>query len=62
MARCPISNVKWGLKMSRNGLYVLVGVLLIALIGVGVYAYQQQQRPALEIKLDNNGLKINGGG
>jgi hypothetical protein len=48
--------------MSRNGLYVLVGVLLIALIGVGVYAYQQQQRPALEIKLDNNGLKINGGG
>jgi hypothetical protein len=41
---------------------VLVGVLLIALIGVGVYAYQQQQRPALEIKLDNNGLKINGGG
>jgi len=48
--------------MSRNGLYVLVGVLLIALIGVGVYAYQQQQKPALEIKLDNNGLKINGGG
>ena len=38
--------------MSRNGLYVLVGV----------YAYQQQQKPALEIKLDNNGLKINGGG
>lgn len=48
--------------MNRNGLYVLVGVLLIALIGVGVYAYQQQQKPALEIKLDNNGLKINGGG
>ena len=48
--------------MSRNGLYVLVGVLLIALIGVGAYAYQQQQKPALEIKLYNNGLKINGGG
>ena len=48
--------------MSRNGLYVLVGVLLIALIGVGVYAYEQQQKPSLEIKLDNNGLKINGGG
>ena len=57
-----LNSVKGPAKMSRNGLYVLVGILLIALIGVGVYAYQQQQRPALEIKLDNNGLKINGGG
>lgn len=48
--------------MSRNGLYAVIGILLIALVGVSVYAYQQQQRPALEIKLDNNGLKINGGG
>jgi len=47
--------------MSRNGLYALIGILLVALIGVSVYAYQQQQKPSLEIKLDNNGLKVNGG-
>jgi len=48
--------------MSRTGLYGLIVVLAIALVGVGIYAYQQSQRPALEVKLDSNGLKINGSG
>jgi cbb3-type cytochrome oxidase subunit 3 len=46
--------------MSRSGLYALVAVLVVVLIGVGYYAYQQSQRPAFEVKVDNNGLKING--
>ena len=48
--------------MSRNGLYVLVGILILGIIGVGVYAYEQSQRPALEVKVDGNGIKINGNG
>ena len=48
--------------MSRNGLYVLVGILILAIIGVGVYAYEQSQRPALEVKVDGNGIKINSNG
>jgi len=48
--------------MSRTGLYALVAVLVVVLAGVGYYAYQQSQRPALEVKVDGNGLKINGNG
>jgi hypothetical protein len=48
--------------MSRNGLYVLVGVLLAAVVGFGVYTYQQQQRPALEIKVDGSGITVDGSG
>ena len=46
--------------MSRNGLYALVAILVVVLAGVGIYAYQQSQRPSLEVKVDGNGLKING--
>jgi hypothetical protein len=48
--------------MSRNGLYALIVILIIVVIGGGVYAYQQSQRPALEVKVDGNGIKINGNG
>lgn len=49
--------------MTRNGLYALIAILLVAVIGLGVYAYQQQQaQPALEIKLDEGGLTVNGSG
>ncbi|MDR3471490.1 MAG: hypothetical protein P4M09_07340 [Devosia sp.] len=47
--------------MSRNGLYALIAVLVVIVVGVGSYAYQQSQRPTLEVKIDGNGLKINGG-
>ncbi len=48
--------------MSRTGLYSLVILLLLVLAGVGVYAYQQSQRPVLEVKVDGSGIKINGSG
>lgn len=49
--------------MTRNGLYVLVGVLLVAVIGLGVYIYQQQQmQPALEIKVNEQGISVEGNG
>jgi uncharacterized protein YpmB len=48
--------------MNRNGLYILVAVLIVVIAGVGFYAYQQSQRPALEVKVDGNGIKINGNG
>ena len=46
--------------MSRNGLYVLVGVLVIALVGLGIYLYQEQNRPGVEIRVNDNGLSIEG--
>lgn len=49
--------------MTRNGLYVLVGVLLVALVGIGIYVYQEQQaKPSLEIKVDGGGVTVNGSG
>ena len=48
--------------MSRNGLYAVIVLVVIVAVAIGIYAYRQAQRPALEVKLDSNGLQINGTG
>ncbi len=49
--------------MSRNGLYALIGLLAIIVIGLGGYMlYQQSRQPSLEIKVDSNGIQVNGNG
>ena len=49
--------------MTRNGLYGLVGVLaLVVVILAGYMIYQQQTQPKLEIRLDGDGLQVNGNG
>jgi hypothetical protein len=54
---------KGGRCVSRNGLYALVGVLAIIVVALGGYMlYQQSQQPSLEIKVDSNGLQVNGNG
>lgn len=49
--------------MSRNGLYALVAILLVAIVGFGIYSYQQQQaRPGIEVRIDDQGVSIDGNG
>ena len=48
--------------MSRNGLYALVAILLVALVGFGIYTYQQQTQPSLEVRVDEQGISIDGNG
>lgn len=49
--------------MSRNGLYALIGILMVIVIALGGYMfYQQSQQPSLEIKVDSNGIQVNGNG
>jgi hypothetical protein len=49
--------------MSRNSLYTLIGVLLIAVVALGGYLiYDQSQKPKLEIKLDQSGIQVQGNG
>jgi hypothetical protein len=48
--------------MDRNGLYLVIAVLLIAVVGFGIYTYQQQTRPGVEVRVDNNGISIDGNG
>lgn len=48
--------------MNRNGLYAVIAVLLVALIGIGIYIYQQQTRPGIEVRVDEQGISIDGNG
>ena len=49
--------------MSRNGLYALVAVLAIAIVGFAIYTYQQQQQtPGLEVRINETGVSIDGNG
>lgn len=48
--------------MSRNGLYAVIAILLIAIVGFGIYTYQQQSRPGIEVRVDDGGISIDGNG
>ncbi|WP_192895668.1 hypothetical protein [Arsenicitalea aurantiaca] len=48
--------------MSRNTLYLVIGVLVAAVIVFAIYTYQQQTRPGLEIRVDEQGLSVEGNG
>ena len=49
--------------MSRNSLYAVIAVLAIAVAGFAIYYfYQESQKPGLEIKVDGQGISVNGNG
>lgn len=48
--------------MSRNGLYAVIAILLAVLVGIGIYVYQQQTRPGIEVRVDDGGISIDGNG
>lgn len=49
--------------MTRNSLYALIGLLAVLVVGFGLYiVYQESQKPSLEVRLDQNGLSIDGNG
>ncbi len=49
--------------MSRNSLYTLIGILVVVVVAIGGYLlYEQSQKPQLEIKVDGNGIQVNGNG
>lgn len=46
--------------MSRNALYGVIAVLVIVLVAFGIYTYQQQSRPGIEVRVDEQGISIDG--
>jgi hypothetical protein len=48
--------------MNRTALYALIAVLAIVAVGLGVYIYNEQQKPGLSITLDESGIEIEGNG
>lgn len=49
--------------MSRNSLYLVIGLLAALVVGFGIYiAWQESQKPKLEIRLDEQGITVDGNG
>ncbi len=49
--------------MGRNGLYAVIAILAVALVVLAIYAYQQQtSAPSLEVRVDEQGISIDGNG
>lgn len=47
--------------MSRNVLYLVIGALVVAVIGFGIYAYRQETEPqGVEIEFGEGGVSIEG--
>lgn len=45
--------------MKQNPLYILVGILIAVVIGLGVYVWREETKPSgVEIKLDESGISI----
>jgi hypothetical protein len=52
-----------GVLMTSNGLYAVIAILMVAIIGFAIYTYQQQQaRPGIEVRIDEQGVSIDGNG
>ncbi|MFW8586106.1 hypothetical protein ACOJBM_18335 [Rhizobium beringeri] len=42
-----------------NGLYVIIGVLVVAVIGLGAYIFQEESKPqGIEMSIGKNGVSI----
>lgn len=49
--------------MSRNSLYTVIAILAVVVVGFGIYLiYQETQKPALEIRVDEQGISVDGNG
>lgn len=45
--------------MNRNGLYLIVGALLVIVIGLGAYVYREETKPAgVELKIGQDGVSV----
>ncbi|OCJ12980.1 hypothetical protein A6U87_06680 [Rhizobium sp. AC44/96] len=57
----PISgNPQQGMEMNnRNGLYFLVGALLVVVIGMGIYIFREETKPAgVDISIGEKGISV----
>jgi hypothetical protein len=47
-----------GAAMKRNNLYLIIGLLAVAVVIVGYLYYREQQKTRLEIKVNDQGLSV----
>jgi hypothetical protein len=57
--RRPTDRTRGGLIDEQKRLYLIIGVLLVAVFGFGIHTYQQEQKPdGVELKLNENGVSL----
>ncbi len=45
--------------MSRNGLYIIIGVLAVVVIALGAYLLREESKPdGVEIQIDESGISV----
>ncbi|WP_199224792.1 hypothetical protein [Falsochrobactrum shanghaiense] len=45
--------------MNRNGLYLIVGALIVVVAGLAFYVYREETKPAgIEMKIGEDGISI----
>ncbi|MBC2884851.1 hypothetical protein H7Q97_05460 [Ochrobactrum sp. CM-21-5] len=45
--------------MNRNGLYLIIGALVVVAAGLAVYVYREETKPAgIEMKIGEDGVSI----
>lgn len=45
--------------MNRNGLYLIIGALIVVVAGLSIYAYQEETKPAgIEMRVGEDGISI----
>lgn len=42
-----------------NNLYLIIGALIVAVIGLGFYVYREESKPkGIELSIGQNGIKV----
>jgi hypothetical protein len=42
-----------------NGLYMIIGALVVVIIGLGTYLYREQTKPeGIQMSIDKNGISV----
>jgi hypothetical protein len=44
--------------MRSNGLYVVVAILVVAVGAIGFYVYHEENKPGVELKLNDDGISV----
>lgn len=47
--------------MKQNSLYLIIGILIAAVVALGIYVYHEESKPdGVEIKIGNSGISVDG--
>lgn len=45
--------------MNQNRLYFIIGALVVVVIALGIYVYQQETKPSgVELRIDESGVSV----